>query len=211
MRIELIAHNAVRIETNEGLIIYFDPFRLDERCKSDADIIFVTHSHFDHFSPEDIEKIKKENTKIVVTKDLVEKSIQCGFGESNVLKVLPFNEYEFGGIRFKTVPAYNTNKEFHKREYDWVGYIADIDGDKVYVAGDTDINDDILDIKCDIALVPVGGTYTMTASEAAELIRKIKPNKYAVPTHYETIVGSKQDAIDFKNMLEGTVEVNILM
>ena len=210
MNIRLIAQNAIKIITEDGKNIYFDPFRL-ESVENDADVIFITHSHFDHFSPEDIAKIKKDDTKIVVTKNLIEKAMQCGFDVNNILKVLPNNEYSISGFSFKTIQAYNTNKEFHKREYDWVSYIVEIDGDIVYVAGDTDITNEALNVKCDVALVPVGGTYTMTAREAAQLISNISPRKYAIPTHYQTIVGSKEDAIEFKELLEGKVKVDILM
>ncbi|MBQ3408772.1 MAG: MBL fold metallo-hydrolase [Clostridia bacterium] len=211
MNIELIAQNAIRIVMESGKVIYFDPFKLNGKYLKDADIIFITHSHFDHFSPEDIEKIKNNHTRIVVTNDLVEKSIQCGFEETNILKVSPNNEYDYDGIKFKTIPAYNINKEFHKREYDWVSYILEIEDSMVYVAGDTDITEEALNVQCDIAFVPVGGTYTMTAEEAAKLIVHISPKKYAVPTHYKTVVGSVNDAIKFKSLLEGKVEVDILM
>ncbi|MBR3674492.1 MAG: MBL fold metallo-hydrolase [Clostridia bacterium] len=210
MNIELIAQNAIKINTENGRVIYIDPFKLEETL-NDADLIFITHAHYDHFSPEDILKIKNENTKIVITKDLFEKAIKCGFKENNILIVLPNNEYNFAGFVFKTIPAYNTNKEFHKREYDWVSYIVEIDNDIVYVAGDTDITDEAFNVKCDIALVPVGGTYTMTAEEAAKLIGQIQPRKFAIPTHYQTVVGSVEDAKKFKKLLEGKIEVNILM
>lgn len=211
MNVEVIAQNAIRIATQSGKVIYVDPFKLKREAANDADLIFITHSHYDHFSPEDIKLIKNSNTKIVVTKDLVEKAIECGFAENQVLKVLPNNDYNFIGVAFATIPAYNTNKEFHKREYDWVGYIIEADGEKIYVAGDTDITDEALNVKCDVALVPVGGTYTMTAEEAAKFVEHIAPTKYAIPTHYQTIVGSVEDAVKFKNLLEGKVEVKILM
>lgn len=211
MDIKLIAQNAIRIETNEGKVIYFDPFELGEKVLRDADIIFITHSHYDHFSPEDIKKIKNDNTKIVITKDLLQKTINCGFNEKDVLSVVPNNEYNFEGIDFKTIPAYNIKKEFHKREYDWVSYILKIEDNTVYVAGDTDATEEAKGVRCDIALVPVGGTYTMNAEEAANLIKKILPNKMAIPTHYQTVVGSVQDAIRFKELLEEKIKVEILM
>ena len=211
MNIKLIAQNAIKITKEDGKNIYFDPFKLNQNNLNDADVIFITHSHYDHFSPEDIMKIKKDDTKIIVTKDLFEKTLQCGFAQDNILKVLPNNEYNFAGIKFKTIPAYNTNKEFHKREYDWVSYILKIDEDIIYVAGDTDVTEEALSTKCDIALVPVGGTYTMTAEEAAKLVEHISPRKYAIPTHYQTVVGSVEDAIKFKELLDGKIEVNILM
>ena len=211
MDIEVIAQNAIRIVTEEGKHIYCDPFKLKKETTNDADVIFITHAHYDHFSPEDIRKIKNGNTKIVVTKDLFKKAIQSGFEESKILIVTPNNEYEYAGIKFNTIPAYNTNKEFHKREYDWVSYILNIDNEVVYIAGDTDITDEALNVKCDIACVPVGGTYTMTAGEAAKLVEHILPRKYAIPTHYKTIVGSDKDAIKFKEILKDKVEVKILM
>ena len=210
LKVEVIAQNAIKIIKENGKTIYFDPFKLKEESH-DADVIFVTHSHFDHFSPEDIKMIKNDDTKIVITSDLYEKTIQLGFDENSVLIVAPNNEYNFTGIEFKTIPAYNTNKAFHKREYNWVSYIAKIDENIIYVAGDTDITEEALEVKCDIAFVPVGGTYTMTAKEAVELIEKIKPKKYAVPTHYQTIVGSTKDATKFKKLLENKTVVKILM
>ncbi len=211
MIIEVIAQNAIKIISKDGKIIYFDPFKLKGEALYDADIIFITHAHYDHFSPEDIKLIKNDNTSIVVTKDLYEKTIQCGFDESKVLKVMPNNEYGFSGIKFKTIPAYNTNKEFHKREYNWVSYILEIDDEVVYIAGDTDITEEALSVSCDIALVPVGGTYTMTAEEAVKLVEHISPRKCAIPTHYQTVVGSEEDALKFKKLLEGKIKVRIIM
>jgi L-ascorbate metabolism protein UlaG (beta-lactamase superfamily) len=211
MNIELIAQNAIRIKNENGRIIYFDPFKIDEKYENDADVIFITHSHYDHFSPEDIDLIRKKDTKIVVTSDLLDKVKDYGFDEDDILVVIPNNEYEICGIRFKTIPAYNTNKQFHKKEYNWVGYIVEIDDEIVYIAGDTDITDEALNVKCDIACIPIGGTYTMTAEEAAELIRNILPKKYAIPTHYKTLVGSDADARRFRNLLQDVVDVKILM
>lgn len=211
MNIDVIAQNAIKIKNENGKVVYFDPFKLDGSSIENADIIFITHSHYDHFSEEDIKKIKKENTKIVITEDLYVQTSMLGFDEKDILTVLPNNQYEFCGIKFKTIPAYNTNKKFHKREYNWVGYIVEIDNEIVYVAGDTDITDEAINVKCDIALVPIGGTYTMNAEEAVKLITEIMPKKCAIPTHYKTLVGSVEDAIKFKKLLEDIVEVNILM
>ena len=198
MDIDVIAQNAIKIATNEGKKIYIDPFKLSNIELDYADVIFITHSHYDHFSTEDINKIKDENTKIVITRDLYEKTIALGFEEQNILTVLPNNEYVFDDIKFKTIPAYNTNKEFHKKEYNWVSYILDIEENIIYIAGDTDVTEEALNVKCDIAFVPIGGTYTMNAEEAATLIGNILPRKYAIPTHYKTLVGSEEDAIKFK-------------
>ena len=211
MDIDVIAQNAIKITTKEGKKIYCDPFQLKKNELNDADVIFITHSHYDHFSPEDIKKIKNANTKIIVTIDLLEKAILSGFNENDVLEVIPNNEYDFAGIKFKTIPAYNTNKEFHRKEYNWVSYIIEIDDSIIYIAGDTDVTDEALNVKCDIALVPVGGTYTMNADEAAKLIKHIAPTKCAIPTHYQTVVGSLEDALTFKSLLKDKVEVKILL
>ena len=208
--IELIAQSAIRIKNQENKIIYFDPFKLEDKYKSDADYIFITHQHFDHFSPEDIIKIKNENTKIIAPKDLENEIDKLSFKKENILLVEPSREYSIDGIKFSTVPAYNINKNFHKREFNWVGYIVEIDNEKVYVAGDTDNTEEARNVICDIACVPIGGTYTMTYKEAVDLILAIKP-KVVIPIHYKTIVGTEEDAQKFKQLLQENVEVKILM
>ena len=208
--IELIAQSAIRIKNQENKIIYFDPFKLEEQYKNDADYIFITHQHFDHFSPEDILKIKNENTKIIAPRDLEIEIEKLDFQKDNVLLVEPSREYNIDEIKFSTVPAYNINKNFHKKEFNWVGYVVEIDNEKIYVAGDTDNTEEARNVECDIACVPIGGTYTMTYKEAVDLILAIKP-KVAIPIHYKTIVGSEEDAQDFKELLKNDVEVKILM
>ena len=205
-KIKLISQSAIRIESNK--IIYFDPFKLTNEYKEDADYIFITHSHYDHFSKEDILKIKKDTSKIIVPSDLYEECMNMNFSE--IFVVEPNKEYNIDNIYFKTVPAYNINKDFHKKEYNWVGYIINIDNYNLYIAGDTDNIPEIRNIKCDIAFVPVGGTYTMDYKEAVELIKEMKPS-LAVPIHYKTIVGSVEDAYKFREGLDGFVEVKILM
>ena len=205
-KIRLISQSAIRIESDK--IIYFDPFKLTDEYNEDADYIFITHSHYDHFSKDDILKIKKDTTKIIVTSDLYEECKNMGF--IDILVVEPNKEYSIDNIIFKTVPAYNIDKDFHKREYNWVGYIISIDNYNLYMAGDTDNIPEIRNIKCDIAFVPVGGTYTMDYNEAVELIKEMKPN-LAVPIHYKTVVGTVEDAYKFKESLDGFVDVKILM
>ena len=205
---ELIAQSAIRIKNQENKIIYFDPFKINEKYKNDADYIFITHQHFDHFSPEDIIKIKKENTKIIAPKNI--EFEELNLREENILLVEPNAEYIIDEIKFSTILAYNVNKDFHKKEFNWVGYVVEIDNEKVYVAGDTDNTEEARSVVCDIACVPIGGTYTMTYQEAADLILSIKP-KVAIPTHYKTIVGSEEDAKRFKQLLKNDVEVKLLM
>lgn len=207
--IRLIAQSAIRIVTNDNKIIYFDPYELGNTFSNDADYIFITHTHYDHLSVEDILKIKKDSTIIIGPKDIFDK-VNDLFNIDMIMLVNPNNNYKCDGIVFDTVPSYNINKSFHKKEFDWVGYIASIDGIKIYVAGDTDNISDIQNIKCDVACVPVGGIYTMDREEAVELIKCIKP-KVAIPIHYKTIVGTVEDAYYFKNKLDGIVDVKILM
>lgn len=207
--IELIAQSALRIKNNNK-IIYFDPYKLTDKYVFDADYIFITHPHYDHFSIDDIIKIKKDNTKIIAPLDMENKLIELDFNKQNILLVEPNNSYKIDSIEFDIIPAYNINKDFHRKEYNWVGYIVNINNYKIYVAGDTDNTKEARGVKCDIASVPIGGTYTMNVLEAVDLIKNIKP-KIAIPIHYQTIVGSLEDAYEFKNLLKDEVDVEILM
>ena len=121
-----------------------------------ADIIFITHAHYDHFSEEDIIKIKNENTIIVITEDIYNKVIELGFLEKKIIKVMPKEEYKIGNIRFQTIPAYNIDKKFHPKENMWVGYLININNIRYYIAGDTDITNENKKVKCDVAFLPVG-------------------------------------------------------
>ena len=201
--VKVLIHSCIKFDFEN--IIYFDPFKLDKDY-NDADFIFITHSHYDHFSEEDILKVKKENTKIIVPEDLYNKCLDLGFKKEDILVVLPNKTYNIDNINFDTIPAYNVNKAFHPKENNWVGYILNLDGTRYYIAGDTDITEENKKVICDVALVPIGGTYTMTAKEAAELINIINP-KVAIPTHYGTIVGKKEDADTFKNFVNDKINV----
>lgn len=205
--IKVLCHSSIKFEKEQ--VIYFDPYKINEKY-NDADIIFITHSHYDHFSEEDILKVKKEETKIVVPEDLYNKNFELKFDEANILIVKPNEEYEVNNIKFKTIPAYNVNKNFHPKTNNWVGYIITLDNVSYYIAGDTDITEENRKVKCDVAFVPIGGTYTMTAKEAANLVNEIKP-KIAVPIHYGLIVGSKEDEEIFKNNVNNDIDVNVLL
>ena len=204
--IQVLYHSSIKI--NREKVIYIDPFKIDNEYH-DADIIFITHSHFDHYSEEDIDKIIKEETKLIVTEDLEKKALEK-VKKENVICVEPEKNYFVNGINFETIPAYNTNKQFHPKSNNWVGYVIELNGVKYYFAGDTDITEENKKVKCDVAFVPVGGTYTMTAKEAAELVNIIKP-KIAVPIHYGSVVGTTKDAEDFVISLNEKIEGRILM
>ncbi len=203
--VEVLCHNSIKI--TENVIVYVDPFKINKEYH-DADYVFFTHSHYDHFSPEDIEKVKKESTVFIVTEDLKEKAEDL-YGKKNILVVKPNEDYHVSDFDFKTTYAYNVNKAFHPKENKWVGYLIQINNKTYYIAGDTDNIEEIQDIECDEAFIPIGGTYTMNYKEAAELANVIKA-KVVIPTHYGSIVGDKEDAIKFKELVEGK-EVKILM
>lgn len=205
--IKVLCHSCIRM--NKGSIIYFDPFNINENY-NDADLIFITHDHYDHYSENDINKVKKENTVIIAPVDLFDKLQKNGFSKDNIILVEPNKTYIAKGIKFETVPAYNTNKVFHPKENKWVGYVLEIKNKRYYIAGDTDITEENKKVTCDVAFVPVGGTYTMNFNEAANLINEIKP-KIAVPIHYGSIVGNKQDAMDFVKLLHPKIEGVILI
>lgn len=205
--ITVLCHSSIKI--NKEKVIYIDPFKVDKNY-NDADMIFITHEHYDHYSEEDIDKVKKEDTVIIVPEELLTKVLRKGFRQDYIITVESNKNYMVGGLKFETVPAYNTNKQFHPKENEWVGYIIEIKGIRYYIAGDTDITEENKKVKCDVAFVPVGGTYTMDFKEAANLINEIQP-KIAVPIHYGSVVGTKQDAIDFSKLLNPKIECKILM
>ena len=205
--IEVLYHSSIRISKNK--VIYIDPFKIDKNY-NDADIVFITHDHFDHYSEEDIDKVINENTTIIIPEELLTKILRKGINKNAVITVESNKEYMVQGIKFETIPAYNTNKTFHPKENNWVGYIITLDDIRYYIAGDTDITEENRKVKCDVAFVPVGGTYTMDFKEAAQLINEIQP-KIAVPIHYGSVVGTKQDATDFIKLLHSSIKGIILM
>jgi L-ascorbate metabolism protein UlaG (beta-lactamase superfamily) len=192
MRIAWLGHASFRIEA--GKTIYIDPYKLDQEEK--ADLILVTHSHFDHCSADDIRALSKDGTEVIGPADC-----QC-----ITRRIMPGQELEAHGIRIQAVPAYNTNKEFHQRFHNWVGYIITVEGKRIYHTGDSDLIPEMRDIKnIDTLLIPVGGTYTMDAADAAKAADIIRP-RVAVPMHYGKIIGSKSDAERFRELYKGKVE-----
>ncbi len=191
---EWLGHDTFKIESG-GKVIYTDPFRLSEGLPK-ADLILVTHEHYDHCSPEDIAKIAKKETVIVAPGNCEGKL------SGNVRMVKPGDKLTEAGVQIEAVPSYNTNKAFHPKANKWVGYIFTVEGQRIYIAGDTDHIPEMKDYRCDIALIPVSGTYVMTPEEAAQAANDIKP-KVAVPMHYGSIVGTEKDAEKFKKLYNG--------
>ena len=185
-------------------IIYFDPYKIGED-KHDADIIFITHNHYDHMDSVSIEKIKNNMTIIVAPKSMEEEIKNIEFKEYIFLS--PGDEINIDNFNIKVVPAYNIDKPFHPRKNNWLGYIVTNNNISYYVAGDTDETVENEKVKCDIAFIPIGGHFTMDVREAEELIRIINP-QIVVPTHYGSIVGEAKDGEKLKDILSDTnVEV----
>lgn len=192
-------------------ILYFDPYEIRTAAR-DADIIFITHDHYDHFDPASIEKIKKETTLLVAPESMQKKALsESGIAEKQCLFLNPGEKKEAGGLPVETIPAYNKLKPFHTKGKRWQGYVVTMDDIRYFVSGDTDVNEDIRKVQCDVALLPIGGTYTMDWKQAAEYAAQLKP-KAVIPTHYGSIVGEKTDGRDFQRELvrmDGDIQVEL--
>jgi L-ascorbate metabolism protein UlaG (beta-lactamase superfamily) len=204
--IEVFTQNSIRIK-DSGRTIYIDPFQMNVEPKN-ADYILITHDHYDHFSPEDIAKVANSSTILIVPEKMEEKAQEAANLVGRILTVKPGVYREVEGLEFETVPAYNLLKPFHPKGAEWVGYILRLDGERIYIAGDTDETKEAKAVKCDIALVPIGGTYTMDAKKAAELVNTIRP-AVAIPTHYGSIVGKPSDGEVFAQHVKAPTVVEL--
>ena len=202
--ITVFTQNSIRI-TDRDRQIYIDPFQMREEPQ-DADYIFITHDHYDHFSPEDIKKVAGSNTILIVPEKMQGKANEAADLVSRIVTVKPGVHQAIDGLEIETVPAYNILKPFHPKSAEWVGYILQVDGKRVYIAGDTDATKEAKSVKCDIALIPIGGTYTMDAKQAAELVNTICPS-VAIPVHYGSIVGKPSDGEVFANNVKNPIKV----
>jgi L-ascorbate metabolism protein UlaG (beta-lactamase superfamily) len=175
----------------DGLTVYIDPWGVT--IEDPADLIFITHAHDDHFSVDDIERVRKDGTRIVAPADVAREI------SGDVTPVTPGDSLDVAGVRAQTVPAYNIAEErleMHPKSNGWVGYILTLEDHTYYHAGDTDHAPELSDVRADVAFLPIGGTYTMEVSEAAGLAKAIAP-QIAVPMHYGFVVGSPSDADRF--------------
>lgn len=199
---EMIKTDNITINTQSSIriagpcILYFDPFEIEDE-RHDADVIFITHDHYDHFQPESIAKVKKDDTLLVAPESVKGRVLkESGINPAKCRFFIPGTVHEMGKIFVETVPAYNRHKPFHPKGKHWMGYNVKMDGVSYYVAGDTDAIDENRKVQCDVAIVPIGGHFTMDAKQAAELVLEIDPQA-AIPSHYGSLVGEPSDGDDF--------------
>ncbi len=202
LKIQWNGHDGYRLD-KDNKIIYIDPFKLIQKYnnKNDADILCISHNHFDHLNIQDINNIINDNTKLICSQECT-KVLKENYSKNEIIPLKPGESLDIGNIKIEATRAYNTDKEYHPKEDNKIGFVVSIDKLKIYHAGDTDLIPEMNDIDADIALVPVSGTYVMNHEEAAKAVNEhIKPKKMAIPMHYNSIVGSTKDADAFCNMV----------
>lgn len=205
-------HSTIQLNSQEkNIVIYVDPYNLGEKNNLDkADIILITHAHYDHCSLNDAIKVSKPTTIILSTSDCLKNFEKLDVAKKVIAE--PDKKYEINGVLIETVPAYNINTKFHPKENNWVGYIIDLNNKKYYHAGDTDNIQEMAALKettlsnIDVAFLPIGGIYTMNADEAVKAANAFNPKK-VIPIHYGSIVRTKEDAELFKEKCDCDVEI----
>ena len=206
VKISWLGHDGFKIKNAK--VVYIDPYEIKGGEK--ADILLISHDHDDHCSPEDVERIVSEKTTVVTTAESKRQLSKTKAREIRVAK--PGEKIVIDGVSIETVPAYNVNKfrspgqPFHPKQNEMLGFITTMNGVRIYHAGDTDLIPEMERFNVDIACIPVSGTYVMTAEEAAESTRRIKP-KIAIPMHYGSIVGDAGDAEKFKRLASCEVQI----
>ena len=210
--IRVFTQSAIRIQSKDGVVIYLDPFSLtDAEAAHDADYVFITHAHYDHFSPEDIVRVAGDHTELVVPAsmgaEVARVADEIGATAAHLLQA--GGRLELPGVAVKAVPAYNVEPErlgMHPQANGWLGYALTVDGVRYYAAGDTDQNPDNEQVACDVALVPIGGTYTCDPHQAAAFVNALHP-KTVVPIHYGSIVGAWENFDEFASEVAAGIEV----
>jgi len=189
-----LGHASIMVRT-EKTVLYIDPWKIDRKMPS-ADIILITHDHYDHYSKDDVNLLKTDKTRIVAPMS----------AEDVTDHVKPGQSLSLGDVFVEAVPAYNIDKAFHPKQNNWVGYVVNILGKRVYHTGDTDHIPEMKGLKVDVALLPVGGMYTMTADEACSALEDIQA-EHVIPIHFGDIVGSRKDALRLKDIASNTVNI----
>jgi L-ascorbate metabolism protein UlaG (beta-lactamase superfamily) len=196
--IQWLGHASFKISYKDD-VIYIDPWKIRDAAH-DATVVLISHNHYDHYSSNDIAKVSSANTKLIAPADVI---TQQGTGE----QIMPGLAKGLNRIVIQGIAAYNPNKQFHPKSNQWLGFIIQIGSKRIYYAGDTDLTEEIKAIdNISVALLPVGGTYTMNAAEAAEATEHINPET-AIPYHWGDIVGSRKDAEEFAKKASCDVKI----
>jgi L-ascorbate metabolism protein UlaG (beta-lactamase superfamily) len=198
IRLEWLGHASFRI-SHDDTVIYIDPWKIKGEPAA-ADVVLISHGHYDHYSSKDITRVSNANTRLVASSDVINKE--------NVGQVLsPGKILEMEGFNVSGIASYNPEKQFHPKSNNWLGFIIEIESKCIYYAGDTDLTDEMKTLtNIDTALLPVGGTYTMNAEQAAQAAEFIRP-RLAIPYHWGDIVGDNKDAGKFAELAHCEVKV----
>lgn len=205
-RIRVYNQSSIRIVGSDGTVVHVDPYDMREDPR-DASVLLVTHAHYDHLSPADAARVICDRTELVVPEGMLGEARGLGCAATHPMRA--GERIELLGISVEAVPAYNVRPDrlgFHPRENGWLGYVITVDGVRVYVAGDTDQNPHNEGVSCDVALVPIGGTYTMDPAEAAAFVNELAP-AVAIPSHYGSIVGTMGDFDAFAALVSPATRV----
>lgn len=193
-----LGHASVKIWAGNS-VVYVDPWKLTESAH-DATLVLVTHSHGDHYSSSDIAKVSGPGTELIASADVIA-------SEGRGQPIAPGATIESGGVRVTAVAAYNPSKPYHPRANNWVGFVIELESNRIYCAGDTDLTDEMKALaNIDVAVLPVGGTYTMNSVEAADATNYIKP-KLGIPYHWGDVVGTRADAENFAELAPCPVKI----
>ena len=208
MREEITVNTQSSIRIAGSKVLYFDPWQIEGE-PHDANIVFITHEHYDHFSPEDIAKVVNDKTMVVFPQSMErDAAAKTGIPTDNLVFMQPKEHREVSRLMIEAIPAYNVKKPFHMKRSQWLGYVVTMDAERYYVAGDTDVTPESRDVRCNVALLPIGGTHTMDAKSAAELAGVLEP-RLVIPTHYGSIVGSPADGELFQTLVARGIQVEL--